>query len=48
MKIGIDLDGVVLNTEVLWSTYAELYDCIELNKNSVINTERSTQKKAKP
>ena len=39
MKIGIDLDGVVLNTEVLWSTYAELYDCIELNKNSVINTE---------
>ena len=39
MKIGIDLDGVVLNTEVLWSTYAELYDCIELNKNNVINTE---------
>ena len=36
MKIGIDLDGVVFNTEMLWSTYAELYDCIELNKNSVI------------
>ncbi len=36
MKIGIDLDGVVFNTEMLWSTYAELYDCIELNRNSVI------------
>jgi len=39
MKIGIDLDGVVFNTEMLWSTYAELYDCIELNKNSVITKE---------
>ena len=36
MKIGIDLDGVVFNTEMLWSTYAELYDCLELNRNSVI------------
>lgn len=25
MKIGIDLDGVVFNTEVLWSVYAELF-----------------------
>ena len=39
MKIGIDLDGVVFNTEMLWSTYAELYDCIELNRNSVITNE---------
>lgn len=39
MKIGIDLDGVVFNTEMLWSTYAELYDCIELNRNSVITEE---------
>ena len=39
MKIGIDLDGVVFNTEMLWSTYAELYDCIELNRNSVITKE---------
>ena len=38
MKIGIDLDGVVFNTEMLWSTYAELYDCIELKRNSVITT----------
>ena len=37
MKIGIDLDGVVFNTEMLWSAYAELYDCIELNQNSIIN-----------
>ncbi len=36
MKIGIDLDGVVFNTEMLWATYAELYDCIELNRNSVV------------
>ena len=36
MKIGIDLDGVVFNTEVLWSVYAELYDCIEFNRNSVL------------
>lgn len=39
MKIGIDLDGVVFNTEMLWSTYAELYDCIDLNRNSVITRE---------
>ncbi len=39
MKIGIDLDGVVFNTEMLWSTYAELYDCIELNRNSIITKE---------
>lgn len=38
MKIGIDLDGVVFNTEMLWATYAELYDCIQLKKNSVINS----------
>lgn len=37
MKIGIDLDGVVFNTEMLWATYAELYDCIELNRNSIVN-----------
>ncbi len=36
MKIGIDLDGVVFDTELFWATYAELYDCVELNKNSII------------
>ena len=37
MKIGIDLDGVVFNTEMYWSVCAELYDCKELNKNSLVN-----------
>ena len=41
MKIGVDLDGVVFNTEMLWFTYAELYDCIELNKNSIVNKEEA-------
>ncbi len=41
MKIGIDLDGVVFNTEMLWFTYAELYDCIELNQNSVVNKDEA-------
>ncbi len=37
MKIGIDLDGVVFNSEALWAVYAELYDCIELKRNSMKN-----------
>ena len=37
MKIGIDLDGVVFDTEMWWATYAELYDCIQLNRNSIKN-----------
>lgn len=37
MKIGIDLDGVVFNSETLWAVYAELYDCIELQRNSLRN-----------
>ncbi|MBR2787254.1 MAG: HAD family hydrolase [Clostridia bacterium] len=41
MKIGVDLDGVVFNTEMLWFTYAELYDCIELKKNSLINSQEA-------
>lgn len=39
MKIGIDLDGVVFNTEIVWMTFAELYDCIELKKNSIVSKE---------
>lgn len=31
MKIGIDIDGVILDFERLVRTYAELYDIIELN-----------------
>ena len=37
MRIGIDLDGVVFNTEMLWATFAELYDCLELKRNSMVN-----------
>lgn len=36
MKIGIDIDGVVLDFERLVRTYAELYDVIELNGNGLI------------
>lgn len=38
MKIGIDLDGVVFNTEAQWATDAELYDYLELKKNSLVNS----------
>ena len=41
MKIGVDLDGVVFNTEMLWFTYAELYDCLELKKNSLVNRDEA-------
>lgn len=34
MKIGIDLDGVVFDSEKLYRVYTELYDMIELGKNS--------------
>lgn len=37
MKIGIDIDGVILDFERLVRTYAELYDVIELNGNGLIN-----------
>ena len=37
MKIGIDLDGVVFDSEKDWRIYSELYDMIELKQNSKIN-----------
>lgn len=37
MRIGVDLDGVVFNTEKVWQTSAELYDVIYLKRNSVID-----------
>ena len=37
MKIGIDIDGVILNTENMIRVKSELYDLLELNKNGVIN-----------
>ena len=37
MKIGIDLDGVVFDSEKEFRIYSELYDIIELKQNSKIN-----------
>lgn len=37
MRIGIDLDGVVFDTEKEFRIYSELYDLIELKQNSKIN-----------
>lgn len=37
MKIGVDIDGVVFNTELLWETYAEIFDVEVLKRNSVID-----------
>ena len=37
MKIGIDIDGVILDYERVLKTYGELYDFIELQKDGIIN-----------
>ena len=37
MVIGIDLDGVILDTEILYRTEAELYDINVLKQNSLID-----------
>lgn len=37
MKIGIDLDGVVFDSETDYRVYSELYDLLELKRNSKIN-----------
>ena len=37
MKIGIDIDGVILDYERMLKTYGDLYDFIELKKNGIIN-----------
>ena len=37
MKIGLDIDGVILDYERVLKTYGDLYDFIELNKNGIIN-----------
>lgn len=37
MKIGIDIDGVILDFERQLKTFEELYDFIELKKEGVIN-----------
>lgn len=37
MKIGIDIDGVILDTEKQFRNSAELYDITVLKRNSLIN-----------
>ena len=37
MKIGIDIDGVILDSEAEFRVQSELYDVIKLNKNSIID-----------
>lgn len=37
MKIGIDLDGVLFDSEKDYRIYSELYDMLELKRNSKIN-----------
>ena len=37
MKIGIDLDGVIFDSERMYRVYAELYDILELHQNGIID-----------
>ncbi len=37
LKIGIDLDGVIFDSERIFRVYAELYDILELHQNSIID-----------
>ena len=39
MKIGIDLDGVVIDSETTFRTYEEIYDIDILKSNNLINRE---------
>lgn len=39
MKIGIDLDGVVIDSETTFRTYEEIFDLDKLNRNNLINRE---------
>ena len=37
MKIGVDLDGVIFDTEKAYRVYAELYEVLDLKKNTIID-----------
>ena len=39
MKIGIDLDGVVFDSEKEFRVYSELYEVEVLKRNSIINSQ---------
>ena len=40
MKIGIDLDGVVIDSVRLFNVYEEIYDIDVLNGNNLINKQQ--------
>lgn len=44
MKIGVDLDGVVFDTEKEFRVYSELYDMIDLKQNSKIDNKENNFK----
>lgn len=37
MKIGVDLDGVVFNSEMFFMAEGEIYDCRVLKRNSILH-----------
>lgn len=37
MKIGIDIDGVILDYERVLKTYGDIYDFVELKKDGLVN-----------
>ena len=39
MKIGIDIDGVILDYERVLKTYGDLYDFIELKRGGFMDFE---------
>lgn len=39
LKIGIDLDGVVFDSETTFRTFEEIYDINELNENNLVDRE---------
>lgn len=43
MKIGIDLDGVVIDSETTFRTYEELYDLLVLKGNNLIDRLKKLQ-----
>lgn len=45
MKIGIDLDGVIFDTEKEFRVYSELFDMIDLKQNSKIDNREMTAQK---
>jgi len=46
MKIGIDIDGVILDYERVTKTKAELYDFIDLKKDGpIVKDESKVQKR---